>query len=111
MHLIGHTIADRPQVLVLVPEIGLTPQLVSRLRTRLGMDPAVLHSGLSELERVSSWRQARNGEAKLVVGTRSAVFTPMLDAGLIIVDEVHVLSFMLQEVMRYSARDIAIERA
>ena len=111
LHLIGEAIAAGRQVLVLVPEIGLTPQLVSRLRTRLGIDPALLHSGLSDLERLRSWRQARNGDAKLVVGTRSAVFTPMRDAGLIIVDEEHDHSFKQQEGLRYSARDLAIARA
>jgi primosomal protein N' (replication factor Y) len=111
LHLIGEAIAAGRQVLVLVPEIGLTPQLVTRLRTRLGIEPALLHSGLSDLERLRSWRQARNGDAKLVVGTRSAVFTPMQDAGLIIVDEEHDHSFKQQEGFRYSARDLAIVRA
>jgi primosomal protein N' (replication factor Y) len=111
LHLIGDTIASGRQVLVLVPEIGLTPQLVTRLRTRLGIEPALLHSSLSDLERLRSWRQARNGDAKLVVGTRSAVFTPLQDAGLIIVDEEHDHSFKQQEGLRYSARDLAIARA
>jgi primosomal protein N' (replication factor Y) len=111
LHLIGETINSGRQALVLVPEIGLTPQLVTRLRTRLGIEPALLHSGLSDLERLRSWRQARNGDAKLVVGTRSAVFTPLQDAGLIIVDEEHDHSFKQQEGLRYSARDLAIARA
>jgi primosomal protein N' (replication factor Y) len=111
LHLISETIAAGRQVLVLVPEIGLTPQLVARLRARLGFEPALLHSGLSDLERLRSWRQARNGDAKLVVGTRSAVFTPMRDAGLVIVDEEHDHSFKQQEGLRYSARDLAIARA
>lgn len=111
LSLIAETIAAGRQVLVLVPEIGLTPQLVTRLRTRLGIEPALLHSGLSDLERLRAWRQARNGDAKLVVGTRSAVFTPMLDAGLVIVDEEHDHSFKQQEGLRYSARDLAIARA
>ena len=111
LSLIAETIAAGRQVLVLVPEIGLTPQLVTRLRTRLGIEPALLHSGLSDLERLRAWRQARNGDAKLVVGTRSAVFTPMQDAGLVIVDEEHDHSFKQQEGLRYSARDLAIARA
>ena len=111
LRLISETIAADRQVLVLVPEIGLTPQLVARLRSRLGIEPALLHSGLSDLERLRSWRQARNGDAKLVVGTRSAVFTPMQDAGLVIVDEEHDHSFKQQEGLRYSARDLAIARA
>jgi primosomal protein N' (replication factor Y) len=111
LHLIGEILDRGKQVLVLVPEIGLTPQLVARFRTRLGIEPALLHSGLSDLDRLRSWRQARNGDAKLVVGTRSAVFTPMRDAGLIIVDEEHDHSFKQQEGLRYSARDLAIARA
>ncbi len=111
LRLISEAIAGGRQVLVLVPEIGLTPQLVSRLRTRLGIEPALMHSGLSDLERLRAWRQARNGDAKLIVGTRSAVFTPLQDAGLIIVDEEHDHSFKQQEGLRYSARDLAIARA
>ena len=99
------------QVLVLVPEIGLTPQLVSRLQKRLGIAPAVLHSGLTDLERLKAWRAARSGRAQLVVGTRSAVFTPMPGIGLIVVDEEHDQSFKQQEGLRYSARDLAIARA
>jgi primosomal protein N' (replication factor Y) len=99
------------QVLVLAPEIGLTPQLVMRLRKRLGIDPVVLHSGLSDVARLAAWRAARSGAAHLVVGTRSAIFTPMKDLGLIIVDEEHDHSFKQQEGLRYSARDLAIARA
>ncbi len=99
------------QVLVLVPEIGLTPQLVARLRRRLGIEPALLHSGLTDLQRLTSWRAARSGAARLVVGTRSAVFTPLARPGLIIVDEEHDHSFKQQEGLRYSARDLAIARA
>ncbi len=99
------------QVLILVPEIGLTPQLVSRLTDRLGIQPALLHSGLTNLERLAAWRHARSGDAKLVVGTRSAVFAPLPGAGLIIVDEEHDASFKQQEGLRYSARDLAIVRA
>jgi primosomal protein N' (replication factor Y) len=102
--------ADR-QVLVLVPEIGLTPQLVNRLATRLGIAPAVIHSGLSDNARLDAWRSARSGAAKLIVGTRSAIFTPLRDAGLIVVDEEHDHSFKQQEGLRYSARDLAIARA
>ncbi|NIL93899.1 MAG: primosomal protein N' [Woeseiaceae bacterium] len=99
------------QVLILVPEIGLTPQLVSRLETRLGVAPAVMHSGLSDTARLVAWRRARAASAKLVVGTRSAVFTPMPDLGLIVIDEEHDHSFKQQEGLRYSARDLAIARA
>ena len=99
------------QVLVLAPEIGLTPQLVARLRKRLGVDPAVLHSGLSDGARLAAWRAARSGAAHLIVGTRSAIFTPVKNLGLIIVDEEHDHSFKQQEGLRYSARDLAITRA
>ncbi len=99
------------QVLVLVPEIGLTPQLVRRLRERLGIEPALLHSGLGDLQRLASWRAARSGSAHLVVGTRSAVFVPLANPGLIVVDEEHDQSLKQQEGLRYSARDLAIARA
>jgi primosomal protein N' (replication factor Y) len=99
------------QVLILVPEIGLTPQLVKRLSSRLGANPAVIHSGLGDNARLHAWRNARSGAAKLVVGTRSAIFTPLPDLGLIVVDEEHDHSFKQQEGLRYSARDLAIARA
>ena len=111
LHLIRDALDAGRQVLVLVPEIGLTPQLVSRLRARLGVEPALLHSGLTDLERLSAWRRVRSGDAKLVVGTRSAVFVPMPAPGLVIVDEEHDASFKQQEGLRYSARDLAIARA
>jgi len=104
-------IASGKQVLVLAPEIGLTPQLVTRLRSRLGIVPAVLHSGLTDNERLAAWRAARSGAARLIVGTRSAIFTPLRSPGLIIVDEEHDHSFKQQEGLRYSARDLAIVRA
>ncbi|MBT8086838.1 MAG: primosomal protein N' [Gammaproteobacteria bacterium] len=99
------------QILILAPEIGLTPQLVSRLRDRLNIEPALQHSGLTDTERLRSWRAARSGAARLIVGTRSAVFMPLKNPGLIIVDEEHDHSFKQQEGLRYSARDLAIVRA
>ena len=111
LHLIRDVIAAGNQVLVLVPEIGLTPQLVTRFRERLGIEPALLHSGLGDPERLAAWRNARNGSAQLLVGTRSAVFTPLPNAKLIIVDEEHDHSFKQHEGLRYSARDLAIARA
>ena len=96
------------QVLVLVPEIGLTPQLVTRLRDRLGIEPALLHSGRSDTQRLAAWCAAQSGTARLVVGTRSAIFTPLKSPGLIVVDEEHDHSFKQQEGLRYSARDLAI---
>ena len=111
LQLISGVLAGGAQVLILVPEIGLTPQLVTRLKRRLGINPSVLHSGLSDLERLAAWRAARQGVARLVVGTRSAVFTPLPDLGLVVVDEEHDHSFKQQEGLRYSARDLAIVRA
>lgn len=111
LHLIKDVIAAGQQALVLVPEIGLTPQLLTRFRSRLGIEPALLHSGLNDNERLTAWRRARSGEALLVVGTRSAVFTPLPRARLIVVDEEHDHSFKQQEGLRYSARDLAIVRA
>ncbi|NIM28905.1 MAG: primosomal protein N' [Gammaproteobacteria bacterium] len=99
------------QTLMLIPEIGLTPQIVGRLRERLSMPMAVLHSGLSDSERMDAWAMARDGRASVVVGTRSAVFAPLARPGLFVVDEEHDASFKQQDGFRYSARDLAIVRA
>ncbi len=109
--LIQRVLAQGEQVLVLVPEIGLTPQLVSRFQQRFDVPIAVLHSGLSERERLCAWVSAREGGAPIVIGTRSAVFTPFKKLGLIILDEEHDASFKQQEGFRYSARDVAVKRA
>ncbi len=109
--LIERVLADSGQVLLLVPEIGLTPQLQRRLKRRLRAPVALLHSGMSEGEREASWRQAREGSAGVLVGTRSAVFAPMPRLALILVDEEHDLSFKQQDGLRYSGRDIAVRRA
>lgn len=111
LHLIQDEIDAGRQVLVLVPEIGLTPQLVSRFQRRLGFEPALMHSGLSDSARLATWRNARNGTAQLIVGTRSSIFVPLRNAGLIIVDEEHDSSLKQQEGLRYSARDLAVARA
>lgn len=110
LHLIASELAEGRQVLVLVPEIGLTPQLVRRFQRRLGIEPVLLHSGLNDTERLQTWRAARNGTALLIVGTRSAVFVPLKNPGLIIVDEEHDSSLKQQEGLRYSARDLAVAR-
>jgi primosomal protein N' (replication factor Y) len=99
-------------VLVLVPEIGLTPQLVSRFAARFDVPLAVLHSGLTDRERLEAWRTALAGTARIVIGTRSAVFSPVARLGLVLVDEEHDASFKQQDsAFRYSARDLAIVRA
>jgi primosomal protein N' (replication factor Y) len=99
------------QALVLVPEIGLTPQLVTRFRERFNADFAVLHSGLNDGERLEAWRTARSGRAQIVIGARSAVLAPLARLGLIVVDEEHDASYRQQEGFRYSARDLAVSRA
>ncbi len=99
------------QVLILVPEIGLTPQLVQRIESRLSVRVAVMHSNLNETERAQTWLAANTGKAKIIVGTRSAVFLSFKNLSLIVVDEEHDLSFKQQEGFIYHARDIAIYRA
>jgi len=111
MTLIENVLSAGRQALVLVPEIGLTPQLLRRFRQRLGLEPAVIHSGLSQGKRLEAWAGARAGRARLIVGTRSALFTPLPQAGLIILDEEHDASFKQQDGFRYSARDVAVKRA
>ena len=99
------------QALVLVPEISLTPQTVSRFQRRFNVPIAVMHSGLGQSERLDAWLAARNGEARIVIGTRSALFTPMAKLGVIIIDEEHDSSFKQQKGFRYHARDLAVLRA
>ncbi len=111
LQLIGKVLARGEQALVLVPEIGLTPQTVARFQRRFRCPVAVLHSGLAEGERYSAWRSAARGEAGIVIGTRSALFTPLAHSGIIIVDEEHDSSFKQQDGFRYSARDLAVLRA
>ena len=112
LRLISLLLRQGRQTLVLVPEINLTPQLEAIFRARF---PAIqlvsLHSGLNPGERVNAWLQAQQGEAKIILGTRLAVFTPLPKLGLIIVDEEQDTSFKQQEGLRYSARDVAIFRA
>lgn len=104
-------LAAGQQVMVLVPEIGLTPQTVARFRARFAVPVVVLHSGLTEAERLQAWLEARDGGAAIVIGTRSAVFTPMARPGLMIIDEEHDSSFKQQDSFRYNARDLAIKRS
>lgn len=112
LRIIGHVLAHGKQALILIPEISLTPQLEAVFRARF---PAIqlvsLHSGLNDTERLTGWLQAQRGEAKIILGTRLAVFTPLPDLGLVIVDEEQDSSFKQQDGLRYSARDLAIFRA
>lgn len=111
LHLIEQQLAAGRQSLVLVPEIGLTPQLLERFRCRLNARIALMHSGLSDAERLRNWLQARDGAADVIIGTRSAVFMPLTRPGLIVVDEEHDSSYKQQDGFRYSARDLAVWRA
>lgn len=111
LHAIADCLARGRQALVLVPEIGLTPQLLARFRARLGVPVQVLHSGLSDGERTRTWAACLRGEARVVVGTRSAVFLPLPEAGLLVVDEEHDGSYKQLDGIRYHARDFALVRA
>jgi primosomal protein N' (replication factor Y) len=111
LQVIAAAIAQGGQALVLVPEIALTPQLVDRFRQRFSSGVEVLHSGLTGSDRRDAWRQAYAGRARIVIGTRSAVFTSMPDLRLIVVDEEHDGSYKQSEGFRYSARDLAVMRA
>jgi primosomal protein N' (replication factor Y) (superfamily II helicase) len=112
LRVVERALALGRSALVLVPEIGLTPQLVDRFRRRFAVPMAVLHSALTDHERLLAWREAFSGRARLVLGTRSAVFAPVPDLGVIIVDEEHDTSFKQHEGgFRYSARDLAVVRA
>jgi primosomal protein N' (replication factor Y) len=97
--------------IVLVPEIALTPQLAARFRARFGGEVAVLHSGLTDGERFDEWRRLRAGTARIALGARSAIFAPVTDLGIVVVDEEHDPSFKQEEGVRYHARDVALVRA
>ena len=112
LRLIAPLFAAGKQVMVIVPEIGLTPQLLLRFARFFGDTPmACLHSALSDGERIKAWLQARSGEARIIIGTRSAIFTPAPNLALIVIDEEHDASLKQQEGFRYHARDLAIKRA
>lgn len=110
LHVIEQLLQQDKQVLVLVPEISLTPQLRQRFEERLGLLVVSLHSGLNDSERLYAWRLASSGLAKVIIGTRSAVFVPFKKPGIILVDEEHDTSLKQQEGFRYHARDLAILR-
>jgi primosomal protein N' (replication factor Y) len=110
LHALERCLAQGRGGIVLVPEISLTPQTVARFRARCG-DVAVLHSGLTDVERHDQWVAIRNGELRVVVGARSALFAPVPDLGIIIVDEEHESTYKQESTPRYQARDVARERA
>ena len=112
LRLIERVLEQGRRALVLVPEIGLTPQLLGRFRERFDAPMAVLHSALTDSERLAAWREAWSGRARIVLGTRSVVFAPVPDLGLIVVDEEHDPSYKQHEGgFHYSARDLAVVRA
>ncbi|MGF1899748.1 primosomal protein N' [Aliivibrio sifiae] len=99
------------QALILVPEIGLTPQTINRFKRRFNVPVDMIHSALNDTERLNAWLAARDNHAGIIIGTRSALFTPFHDLGIIIVDEEHDASYKQQDSMRYHARDLAVMRA
>lgn len=111
LRVVERALAGGHGALILVPEIALTPQLVGRFRSRFGPRVAVLHSALTDTERLRAWQQLRSGEVKVVVGVRSAIWAPVSDLRVIVVDEEHDPSFKQDEKLRYQARDLAVMRA
>lgn len=111
LQVIAQVLAQGKQVLILVPEIGLTPQLVARFTARFDVAIAIIHSNLNESERQIAWQLAKDTKVQIVIGTRSCVFTPMPALGLIVIDEEHDASLKQMEGVRYSARDTALMRA
>lgn len=111
LQLINDCLIAKKQALIILPEINLTPQTVSRFKHRFNIHIGVIHSDQSDIERYRAWSEARSGSAAIIIGTRSALFTNFKDLGLIIIDEEHDSSLKQQEGFRYSARDVAIFRA
>lgn len=111
LNLIKPVLEKGRQALVLVPEIGLTPQTINRFKKRFNVPVEVIHSGLNDSERLNAWLSARDNAAGIVIGTRSALLTPFCDLGIIIVDEEHDSSYKQQDSLRYHARDVAVMRA
>nr|WP_278987477.1 primosomal protein N' [Plesiomonas shigelloides] len=111
LNVIERALSQGKQALVLVPEIGLTPQTISRFRQRFAVPVDVLHSALNDSERLAVWQRARSGESAIVIGTRSALFTPLARPGVLVIDEEHDASYKQQDGWRYHARDLAVMRA
>lgn len=111
LHLIEKILQQGRQVMVLIPEINLGPQTFERFTRRFNVRVALLHSEVTDRERLNAWLAARDGHADIVIGTRSALFTPFRDLGLIVIDEEHDSSYKQQEGLRYHARDLALVRA
>lgn len=111
LQVIAEVLNQGKTAIMLVPEISLTPQMVQRFKSRFGEHVAVMHSGLSQGEKYDEWRKIERGEAEVVVGARSAIFAPIENIGVIIVDEEHDASYKQEETPRYHARDLAIWRS
>lgn len=111
LNVLENVLAKGQEAIVLVPEIGLTPQTITRFRERFNTPIEILHSRLKNTERLAVWQKARRGECAIVIGTRSALFTPFARLGLIIIDEEHDSSYKQHEGWRYHARDLAVLRA
>ena len=110
MSAVQHALEQGKGAIILVPEIALTPQMISWFRSRFGASAAVIHSRLSAGERFDEWRRIRRGDARVVIGARSAVFSPVTDLGLIVVDEEHETTYLNDHSPRYDAREIALSR-
>src|SRR5258708_1374110 len=106
----GKLLAAGRSAILLVPEIGLTPAAAANLYRIFGEQVAILHSALSNDERAEQWHRIHNGDARIVVGTRSAVFAPVKDLALVVIDEEHDSSYKQEETPRYNARDVAVMR-
>ncbi|KLV07475.1 primosomal protein N' [Photobacterium aquae] len=111
LNLLEPVLASGRQALILVPEIGLTPQTINRFRRRFNVPLVTIHSGLNDSERLAAWLAGRDNQAGIIIGTRSALFTPLANLGIIIVDEEHDGSYKQQDSLRYHARDLAVMRA
>ncbi|MCC9862489.1 primosomal protein N', partial [Streptococcus agalactiae] len=111
LHIIDNVLKLGKTAIVLVPEISLTPQMTNRFISRFGKQVAIMHSGLSEGEKFDEWRKIKSGQAKVVVGARSAIFAPLENIGAIIIDEEHESTYKQESNPRYHARDVALLRA